>query len=95
MELSKTTKNYANKRRLDVTIENFDENEGDVLAVWEADNDCEWMFSYQINDDGSFTWRGNIYLSQDIKEELPATVKDEKHLRQVLDFIAKELAKEV
>lgn len=93
MELSKTTKTYANKRGLDVTIENFGEDEGDFLAVWESDNDCEWMFSYQVNNDGSFTWRANVYLDQSIKEELPATINDEKHLRQVLDFIAKELAK--
>lgn len=93
MKLSNTTINFAKKRGLAFTIENFGEDEGDFLAVWEADNDCEWMFSYQINDGGSFTWRGNVYLDQGIKEELPATIKDEKHLRQVLEFIAKELAK--
>lgn len=84
--LTKTTINFAQKRGLDVTIENY--GEGDFLAVWEADNDCEWMFSYRVNEDGSFTWHGNVYLTQEVKEELPATIKNEKHLREVIAFLA-------
>ena len=49
------------------------------------------MFSYRVNEDGSFTWNGNIYLAQEVKEELPATIKDEKHLRQVLKFISENI----
>lgn len=89
MNISKTTINFAKRHNLDVTIENF--GEGDQLCVWEADNDCEWMFSYLVNDNGSFTWNGNVYLEQEIKEELPATIKDEKHLRQVLKFVSEEM----
>lgn len=89
MTLTKTTTSFAQKRNLSLTIENF--GEGDVLCIWELDNDCEWLCSYLCNEDGSFTYNGNIYLSDATKEELPATVKDEKHLREVLNFIAKEI----
>lgn len=85
MNITKTTINFAKKRGLDVTIENF--GEGDILAVWDINNDCEWMFSYIVNGDGSFTWKGNVYLPQDLKEELPATIKNEKHLREMLDYV--------
>lgn len=91
MNLTKTTKTFAAKRGLDVTLEDLGD-EKILLCVWEADNDCEWMFSYLANPNGSYTFNGNIYLSAAIKEELPATVRDEKHLREVLAFIGGELA---
>lgn len=87
--ITKTTVNFAKRHNLDVTIENF--GEVDQICVWEANNDCEWMFSYTINANGSFNWYGNVYLAQDIKEELPATINDEKHLRAVLKFIAENI----
>ncbi|QXV77432.1 hypothetical protein bas08_0057 [Escherichia phage DanielBernoulli] len=89
MMVSKTTTNFAGKRGIELSVEQF--NDMDVLCIWEADNDCEWLCSYYINDDGSFTWKGNIYLSQEVKEELPATIKDEKHLRQVIQFISENI----
>ena len=89
MNLSKTTTNFAGKRGIELSVERF--NDMDVLCIWEADNDCEWLCSYYINDDGSFTWKGNVYLSQEVKEELPATIKDEKHLRQVIQFISESI----
>lgn len=91
MTISKTTINFAKRHNLDVTIEDINDDGKEILCVWEADNDCEWMFSYLINPNGSFTWNGNVYLAQEIKEELPATIKDEKHLRQVLKFISEEM----
>lgn len=90
MNISKTTINFAKRHNLDVTVEDF--GEGLQLCIWEADNDCEWLCSYRMNENGSFTWHGNVYLAQEIKEELPATIKDEKHLRQVLKFISGEIA---
>lgn len=92
MKLNKTTINFAKKRGLDITTTDIDKD-GDnlLLCIWEADNDCEWMCSYRINPNGSYTWNGNIYLDKEIKEELPATIKDEKHLREVLAFIGMNL----
>lgn len=89
MMVSKTTTNFAGKRGIELSVEQF--NDMDVLCIWEADNDCEWLCSYYINDDGSFTWKGNVYLSQEVKEELPATINDEKHLRQVIQFISENI----
>ncbi|ENO2693361.1 hypothetical protein ACBB95_004242 [Salmonella enterica] len=89
MMVSKTTTNFAGKRGVELSVEQF--NDMDVLCIWEADNDCEWLCSYYINDDGSFTWKGNIYLSKEVKEELPATIKNEKHLRQVIQFISENI----
>lgn len=92
MNLSKTTKTFAAKRGLDVTLEDLNDDGKIILCVWEADNDCEWMFSYLVNPNGSYTWNGNVYLDRSVKEELPATIRDEKHLREVLAFIGGELA---
>ncbi|QDH94288.1 hypothetical protein [Escherichia phage vB_EcoS_PHB17] len=91
MMVSKTTTNFAGKRGIELSVDDF--GNGDQLCIWEADNDCEWMCSYLINNDGFFTWHGNIYLADEIKEELPATIKDEKHLREVIAFIASEIKK--
>lgn len=85
MNISKTTINFAKRRGLYVTIEEI--NDAMLLFVWDINNDCEWMFSYRVNNDGSFTWNGNVYLPQELKEELPATLKDEKHVREMLDFV--------
>lgn len=85
MNISKTTINFAKRRGLYVTIEEI--NDAMLLFVWDINNDCEWMFSYRVNNDGSFTWNGNVYLPQELKEELPATLKDEKHVREMLDYI--------
>lgn len=85
MNISKTTINFAKRRGLYLTIEEIDD--AMLLLVWDINNDCEWMFSYRVNNDGSFTWNGNVYLPQELKEELPATLKDEKHVREMLDYV--------
>ena len=89
MALTKTTTNFAKHHGFDLEINSFEDYT--LLCVYEIENDCEWMFSYRVNEDGSFTWNGNIYLAQEVKEELPATIKDEKHLRQVLKFISENI----
>lgn len=88
MNISKTTFNMAKTRGLELTVEKLEDNY--VLCFWQAGNDCEWMFSYNIHSD-KLVWRGNIYLPQEIKEELPATIFDEKQLRNVIKFVAKEM----
>ena len=84
MNISKTTFNFAKRSGLYVTIEEI--SDAMLLCVWDINNDCEWMFSYRINSD-CLTWNGNIYLPQELKEELPATLKDEKHVREMLDYV--------
>lgn len=94
--LSKTTENYAIRRDLDVT--NAIENHPNPLIfamntvwIWEASNSHEPLVMYIANDDGTFSFLRNIYLAYNIVMEIPAHIRDEKHLREVLDFIAKEL----
>lgn len=89
MALSKTTINFARKRGIFLDICEGDEV-FDCDRVWFFfDEDaCEPDLSYIINADGSFTYFDTLTLDQEIKEELPATIKDEKHLRQVIKFIA-------
>ena len=88
MNISKTTFNFAKKRGLDLTVEDLGDRM--ALCIWEADNDCEWMCSYRIEND-KLTWDGNVYLRQEVKEELPATIFDERQLREVLAFIGSNL----
>lgn len=88
MNISKTTFNLAANRGLELTVEDM----GDVKALcfWDAENDCEWMFSYVYGD--VLTWKGNVYLPREIAEELPATIFTEKQLREVIKFVAAQLA---
>ena len=89
MNISKTTLNYAAKRGLELTISEGADK--DLVCIWEADNDCEWLCSYRLNTD-SLSYNGNVYLPQNIKEELPGTITSEKQLRLVLEYISTELA---
>lgn len=87
MKITQTTLNFAKRRGLELTIEE-DVNDLPILCFWEAGNDCEWMFSYRVNECGTLNWNGNVYLSQEVKEELPSVIMNEKHLRRVIDFLA-------
>lgn len=94
MKLSKTTSNFASKRDLDAYIsESVSEDGGSIFYVLyiAEDDDGEPAVTYLANYDGSFTYKGNIWLSDSIKEELPATIRDEKHLREVIQFLSNEL----
>ncbi len=91
MKISKAIMNYAARRNMEIEVDT-DEME---VRFWDARNDCEWMFSYTIENDG-LNWKGNIYLPRDVKEELPAMITSDKKLKEVIDFVAKEfVSKEV
>lgn len=92
MKVNKTTRNFAIKRNLDITVDFCETRECDVLEIWEMGNDCEPAVAYRANLDGTYIFQGNIWLSQEVKEELPATIFNEKHLREVLAFLATEIA---
>lgn len=91
MKISKSIVNFAERRN--IFLNTFKEGTKSTLCFYESDNDNEWMFSYTCNEDGTLTWNGNIYLSQSIKEELPATIFNEKQLKAVIDFVSKEIKK--
>lgn len=90
MKITKSLVNYANRRNLDLTTHS-DSEDGDLLCFWELEEESEWLFSYRVNDNGSLSWNGNIYLDKEIKEELPATIFDEKQLKAVINFISESL----
>lgn len=94
MKITKSILNYARRRNLDIVVYD-DILEDDVLMVcfYELDNDCEWMFSYRVNENGSLSFNGNIYLQESIKEELPAYISDAKKLKEMINFVSVELAK--
>ncbi|EDZ7377380.1 hypothetical protein GS157_002903 [Salmonella enterica] len=85
MKISKAIMNYAARRSMEIEIDT-QENE---VRFWDSRNDCEWMFSYSIGNEG-LHWKGNIYLPLDVKEELPAMIATDKKLKEVIDFVAKE-----
>lgn len=91
--LTKTTMTFAAKRGLFLEMVEADEF-SDTPRVWiyENEDDCEPMLSYTANVDGTFSYFDNLSLPQEICEELPGTLRDEKHLREMIAFIASELA---
>lgn len=94
MKISKTTYNYATNRSLELVMDDEEhENGTSVLALFEAGEDCEHMFSFWAMPCGGFSYKGNVYLPEHIRCELPHYMKDERALRDVIDFIAKELVK--
>ena len=94
-QLTKTTINFAKRHGFDLDVVGSDNYEFDNRIVWiyELDDDSEPMFAYWMNDDGTFSWRGNVYLAQSIKKELPTYIKDEKGFRDMLKFVSDELKK--
>ncbi|EDX5289434.1 hypothetical protein MGP47_004435 [Salmonella enterica] len=91
-QINKSILNYAAKRGIELEID----KESEAVLFWEADQDCEWMFSYGIaSRDYTLVWRGNIYLPDAIKEELPAHIMSGEKLKEVINFISSEfLAKQ-
>lgn len=88
MNIGKAIQNYASRRG--ITFEVWDNK----FLIWEADNDNEWMCSYSIDENTGFLhFEGNVYLPQDVKEELPAMIDSEKKLKEVFDFISKAYIK--
>ena len=91
MKISKTTINYANKRGLDVDVSR-DHNGNELLCIWLLKWDCEWLCDYIISEQtGEAAFNNNLCLTDEIKEELPAHIVDEKQLRAVIDFISSEI----
>lgn len=88
--LTKTTIKFAANRGLVLDV--WESEQGPLLDVFEADNDCEPMFHLRVNDDGSFSWAGNVYLPTSLKEEIPAHYANERALRSMMAFVATELA---
>lgn len=84
--INKSILNYAAARGIQLEID----TDSEAVLFWEADQDCEWMFSYGIGSDYSLIWRGNIYLPDSIKEELPAHIMTAAKLKELINYVATE-----
>ncbi|MFM4936157.1 hypothetical protein ACET94_16755 [Aeromonas veronii] len=99
--ISKTTIKYALKRRIDLEVnQDLDDITSEIKrTLWFTEVDergelaCEPFVIYLVNGDGSFSFYGNVYLPDTVKEELPAYIENEKKLRAVLDYMFCELSK--
>jgi len=89
-KLSKTTLKFAVKRNLDVFVQPADSDNGQQVWIYEEDSDMEPLCIYSVEDTGLFL-HCNIYLTQEQLEEIPYWIKNEKHLRDVVKFIADTL----
>ncbi|KER02841.1 hypothetical protein LGZ99_17310 [Photorhabdus temperata] len=93
MKITKTTINFAAKRNIEINTFT-DEQDGDVVWFSEINEDgeteAEPMF-IMYNNENDLTWKGNIYLDKSVKEELPATINSEKHLKEVIVFLSQNI----
>lgn len=85
MTISKTTHNFANKRKMDVYLN--DDNQVYISTYSEEHGTDASTVQYQFNDDGSFSF---VELFEKHIEDLPAFIRDEKHLREVVAYVAQE-----
>lgn len=74
----------AAKRGIELLI---DDNS---VAFYKESDDSEPMFFYSIQDGGLF-FKMNVWLKQEVKQELPCWIKDEKQLKQVIKFLSNEI----
>ena len=88
-KISKTTINYGKTRGIYVRVNDWTSHK--ELTLQDEDGDGDHALNYRANADMSYTFMDNDWLPDMIKEELPATIRDEKHLRDVIKFIAVEL----
>ena len=95
LTISKTTQKYAQARMLFIDPSYCDTNKSDIIWICVNDDRSEPMFSLFANEDGSFNYRGNIWLSAATREEIPAFIRNEKQLRQVIGFIAQDMRQEI
>lgn len=93
--ISKTTHNFANARKLSIDSDYCHDHQKSFIWICVNDDSSEPMFSLFANDDGSFSYRGNIWLDRATREEIPAYIKGEKQLRQVLAFIAQDMRSQI
>ncbi|EGV5393329.1 hypothetical protein FER63_23440 [Salmonella enterica] len=86
-QINKSILNYAAKRGIELEVD----RDSEAVLFWDAREESEWMFSYGIaGRDGSLVWRGNIYLADELKEELPAHIMTGEKLKEVIDYIHRE-----
>ncbi len=56
------------------------------------DSDARGLVTYIVNENGTYTFHSKCEYSEVELEDLPATINNEKHLREVVKFIGSEVA---
>ncbi len=88
---TKTTFNFAERRGfnlVELPVNDYDDRQKSLaLWVFNDDNDCEPDVIYIQNTDGSYTFF-DAYVPSAVREELPATINNELHMREVINFIS-------
>ena len=90
--LSKTTLNMAERRNIDLWLHNSSHNSDgphDRLSISPLDCNHDGAVFYRVTGKG-FTFDSACGYDS---EEWPYMIKDEKHLRLLLDAMAEELSK--
>ena len=86
-ELRVGTKHQAGKVGLELEVTKAGENT--EIWIWEENENDEPLIRFMVNlATGGFSYVANIYLAEEKRIELPATIRDEKHLIEVCRFIA-------
>lgn len=89
--IGKKTFDMAKSRGLELTLEEGLTLDGSLLlCVWEADQDSEWLFSYQ-HTGHQLVWHGNVYAPQHIVAQIPKVIDDESELRDMLRLLEKQM----
>lgn len=95
LKISKTTVKFAESRLMGVDLY-LDDDGIWILDISEMeynknlgiyDDASEPCVQYFLNENGEFSFYGNIYLPQQVKEDLPLIIKNEKELRAVIQFL--------
>lgn len=87
MKISKTTQNFADKRKMKISVVNAKNS----IQIKKIKNRKHWTLKLERNFRGWFYQKSNLPLS--IREELPYWMESEKHLREVIDFVSLEIDK--
>ena len=89
MNLSKTTINFAQRRGIDVTLEeDFCEDFKDGCVWLWGSSEMEPEFIYGRNGDGTLSFVGALRTTA---YEVPECISSEKQLREVIALIASKI----
>ena len=83
MIISKTTVNFASRRNIEIVTSE------DTVHLYSALDDSEPLIIYHTNADSTLYQFANIQL--EYVEDLMYWIQTEKQLRQVIDYISKQL----